>query len=222
MNITPESTSTPPIDAVVFDIGRVLIDFSFDRAFTAASKFAALSPKEIRDRLFGQGDFAGMDRERDVVEFECGRISAQEFHARVEKQLNCTFPYPDFVAAWNCIFTAEVDSTLELVHKLHDAGKVKVGILSNTNQLHMDYLRDRMPVFAALAHVYASHEIGHRKPDASSYLHVLEKMNVPANRTVFVDDLPDNIEAARQLGMHTIHVTQHDIVGPSLARLGLI
>jgi len=222
MNITPETKSPPSIEAVVFDIGRVLIDFSFDRAFHAAAQFAALPPKEIRDRLFGQGDFAGMDREKDVVEFECGRITAKEFHTRVEKQLNCTFPYADFVRAWNCIFTGEVETTLAHLHQLHDVGKVKVGILSNTNQLHMDYLRERMPVFGKLAHVYASHEIGHRKPDVSSYQHVLDAMKVPAHRTVFVDDLPDNIEAARKLGMHTIHVMNHDIVGPALAKLGLI
>lgn len=210
-----------PIDAVVFDIGRVLIDFSFDRAFNAAAVFAKLPPKEIRSRLFGEGDFAGMDRERDVVEFECGRIDAKEFHARVERQLDCKIPYASFVEAWNCIFTGEIEPTLEILNKLHRQG-MKVGILSNTNQLHMDYLRQRMPVFGALDHVYASHEIGIRKPDAESYLHVLKSMNVDAHRTAFVDDLPDNIAAAQKIGMHAIHATHHDHVHAGLSKLGVI
>lgn len=216
------NTEKPLIDAVVFDIGRVLIDFSFDRAFEAAAVFAKLPPREIRARLFGESEFAGKDRERDVVEFECGRISALEFHARVEKQLECSFPFPAFVEAWNCIFTGEVESTLHLMRQLRAGGKVKVGILSNTNQLHFEYLRARMPVFDELEHVYASHEIGHRKPDADSFHYVLREMNVAANRTVFVDDLPDNIHAARTLGMHTVHVTAHDVVGREFARLGLL
>jgi glucose-1-phosphatase len=215
-------TVSVPIDAVVFDIGRVLIDFSFERAFSAAAVHANLHPKEIRARLFGEGDFAGQDRERDVVEFECGRIDAKEFHARVERQLNCVFPYPSFVEAWNCIFTGEIEPTLEILNTLRQRGHVKVGILSNTNQLHMDYLRQRMPVFGELGHVYASHEIGCRKPDAESYHHVLKAMNVEPQRTVFIDDLPDNIEAARKVGMHAIHATHHDHVQAGLARLGVL
>jgi glucose-1-phosphatase len=211
-----------PIDAVVFDIGRVLIDFSFDRAFEAAAVYAKLSPAEIRARLFGEGDFAGYDRERDVVDFECGRISAKEFHARVEKQLECSIPYAAFVSAWNGIFTDEINSTIEILNALKSAGQVKVGILSNTNELHMNYLRERMPFFLTLGHVYASHEIGARKPDAESYEHVLKEMGVRPERTVFIDDLPDNIAAAQKLGMITIHVTSHDEVLNGLKKLGLV
>ena len=83
-------------------------------------------------------------------------------------------------------------------------------------------LRQRMPVFGELGHVYASHEIGCRKPDAESYLHVLKAMNIEPQRTVFIDDLPVNIEAARKVGMHAIHATHHDHVQAGLTRLGVL
>lgn len=209
------------IDAVVFDIGGVLINFEFDRAFRAASAAVGIPPQEIRARLFGKGDFSHWDREMDVVAFECGRISDREFHLRVEKILNSRIPYEHFCAAWNGIFTGQIESTLTLMNELRQRPDVKVGVLSNTNSLHFNHLRRSMTVFDEMDHVYVSHEIGCRKPDAESYLHVLKEMDVAPERSVFVDDLPENIAAAQKVGMKTVHATDPKAVHAGLAALGL-
>jgi epoxide hydrolase-like predicted phosphatase len=209
------------IDAVVFDIGGVLIEFEFDRAFRAASAAVGIPPQEIRARLFGKSDFAYYDRELDVVAFECGRISDREFHSRVEKLLNSRIPFEHFCTAWNGIFTGEIKSTLELMHELRQRPDIKVGVLSNTNSLHFNLLRQSMTVFNEMDHVYVSHEIGCRKPDAESYLHVLKSMNVSPERSVFVDDLPENIAAAQKVGMKTVHATNPKAVHEGLIALGL-
>lgn len=211
-----------PIDAVIFDIGRVLIDFNFDHAFDAASAASGIPASDIRARLFGKSDFTGYDRELDVVLFECGRISEREFHARVENTLNCKLPYEHFCMAWNGIFTQEIHATIKLVDDLRQRPELKVGVLSNTNSLHFNYLRQRMSLFDEMDHVYVSHEIGCRKPDAESYLHVLKAMEVAPERSVFVDDLPDNIAAAKKVGMKTVHATDPDAVRAGLMAFGLI
>ena len=209
------------IDAVIFDIGRVLIGFDFNRAFKAAEAFVGIPALEIRAKIFGASDFAGYDRERDIVEFECGRISEREFHSRVERTLQCRIPYELFCHAWNGIFDDEISGTVESLRQLHRRG-LKVGILSNTNRLHFEHLRVRMPVLSEIQHVYASHEIGCRKPDAESYHHALKKMDVAAQRTVFVDDLPDNVAAAQKIGMKTIHAVSSEAVRTGLSELGIL
>jgi len=210
------------IDAVVFDIGRVLIDFDFERAFSAASKMTGIAPGEIRSRLFGVGDFAGFDRERAVVAFECGRISEREFHASVEKALGRPIPFEHFCELWNCIYTGEIESTVKIMRVLQNRASLRVGVLSNTNALHMNHLRPRMKCLEDIEHVYCSHEIGWRKPDPESYLHVLECMNVRAEHTVFVDDLSDNVAAAEALGMIGVHATSSTAVRVALFDLGLL
>ena len=213
--------SSHQIEAVIFDIGRVLIDFEFDRAFNVASAASGIPAAEIRSRLFGKGDFSGYDRELDVVAFECGRITEREFHARVENTLKCKMPYDHFCMAWNGIFTQEIHSTIGIVHELRQRPDIKVGVLSNTNSLHYNHLRKRMTMFDEMDHVYLSHEIGCRKPDEQSYHHVLKQMNVAPQRSVFVDDLHENVVAAQKIGMKTIHATGPDAVHAGLKALGL-
>jgi glucose-1-phosphatase len=209
------------IDAVIFDIGGVLIDFDFELAFRAAATVVGLSTAEIRDRLFGAADYANLDRHRDIVTYECGKMSCRDFHASVERSLKCSLPYDAFCATWNSIFIGEIEPTVRLMRALMNDSKLKVGVLSNTNKLHFEYIRPRMGFLDEIEHVYASHEIGVRKPDAKSFLHVLREMDVMPERSVFVDDLPENIVGAQKVGMKTVHATDPQAVRDGLRAFGI-
>lgn len=203
-----------PVKAVIFDIGKVLIDFNFDLAFEAASRIVKLPAAEIRRRLFGG------EGGRDLVEFECGRISEHEYHRRVEMTLGQPLPYEAFHELWNCIFLEEIKPTVAILHQLRQQHRVSVGILSNINVLHFDYLRQRMNVLSQVQHVYASHEIGCRKPDVASFDYVLKKMDVAPQQAVLIDDLSDNVLAAESIGMRIIHATHPEAVLSGLQALG--
>ncbi|HYG77989.1 MAG TPA: HAD family phosphatase [Planctomycetota bacterium] len=200
------------IQAVIFDLGGVLIDFDFQRAHSAAAKVSGLPSGEVQRRLFSSPDF---------LAFERGSISEQQFHVSLQQTLGCSIPYEMFCMAWSSIFKSEVESTIALARSLTKAG-LKVGILSNTNVLHFKHLRERMSILRELEHVYASHEIGSRKPEPESFQHVLSKMNVAPQKAVFVDDLDENIAAARALGMIGIHATGADAVRSGITELGLL
>jgi putative hydrolase of the HAD superfamily len=79
-----------------------------------------------------------------------------------------------------------------------------------------------MKVLNEVEHLYASHEIGCRKPDAESYQHVLNRMNVRPERAVFIDDLPENLEGARRVGMRTIHAVNPGAVKSGLMEMRLL
>ena len=199
------------IQAVIFDLGGVLIDFDFNRANRRIAEITGLQPDEIRRRILSCSGF---------LDFECGRISEREFHACVEKVLGHSIPFSTFHELWNFIFSDEIAPTVALVPELRRS--VKVGLLSNTNALHFEHLKTRMRVLSEMDHVFASHEIGHRKPDAEAYQHVLKEMKVPAQHAVFVDDLAENIAAARQVGMIGIHASSAANVAAGLKDLGLL
>ena len=75
-------------------------------------------------------------------------------------------------------FEGSIEPTLALLEELQSNTQLKIGILSNTNQTHFDKSAARISAFKTLDHVYASHEIGFRKPEREAYLYVLEKMGM--------------------------------------------
>ncbi len=202
-----------PIEAVIFDLGGVLIDFEFGRAIDVAAQAAGLSAREVRERLFSSEMFCA---------FERGEISPQEFHAHIEALLACQLPYRTFCEAWNSIFTNEIQANLDILYALQARG-LKVGILSNTNVLHFDFLRERMRVLREIEHVYASHHIGSRKPEPAAFQKVLDQMGIAAaSRAVFIDDLPENIAAAEAFGMRGIVASNAAAVLAGCRKLGLL
>lgn len=205
------NASNEPVEAAVFDLGGVLMDFDFDRANLAASRVSGLPADEVKRRLFASPDF---------LAFERGHLSPQDFHQRLQELLGVKMPYAMFCAAWNGIFKGEIEGTVSILRALRS--RVKVGVLSNTNVIHFEYLRVRMSLLTELDHVYASHEIGSRKPDAECFNHVLQRMGVSAGRTVFIDDLLENVEAAQRLGMRGIHAVNSQAVQAGLRELGLV
>jgi len=205
-------SANAPIQAVVFDLGGVLIDFDFNLINRRIAELTGLQPEEIRGRLTTCSGF---------FDFECGRINETEFHACVEQTLERRIPYATFHELWNSIFSAEIAPTVALVGQLRKQ-RIKVGLLSNTNVLHFEFLKPRLPVLSEIEHVFTSHEIGWRKPEPQAYQHVLNEMKVPAAQAVFVDDLIENIEGAKKVGMFGVHASSAENVAAGLRGLGLL
>src|SRR5262245_1946965 len=132
----------PVIDAVIFDLGGVLISFDFKRSNAQVSKLVGLAPEEVNRRLIEQSQYE---------EFECGKITERQFHANAERALGHKVPYETFHRLWNDIFTAEIAATVALISTLRKKG-IKTGLLSNTNVLHFEYLKPKLPVLKEIDH----------------------------------------------------------------------
>jgi len=207
---TPASATTS-IQAVIFDLGRVLVDYDWTRALRDSGRDFGMPPDEVKRRLFPGNAF---DR------FEAGELTPEQFHAEFESLLACKIPFERFCGLWNSIFTDEVRPVLELAERLKARG-LPVAVLSNTNTLHADFLRGRLAWLRAWDHVYMSHEIRVRKPDAGAYRHVLERLGVAPAQAVFVDDMPKNIQAAEALGLRCVLATSPQAVLQGLAGWGV-
>jgi putative hydrolase of the HAD superfamily len=102
---------------------------------------------------------------------------------------------------------------------LAQANQHRLFLLSNTNDLHIECVKEQMGRMRfsrfknAFEVFYLSYEIGMRKPDTEIFEFVLEKNQLSAQETLFVDDVKENTDAAANLGIHVwnLQVGEEDI-----------
>lgn len=201
-----------PIQAVIFDLGKVLIDFDH---MTAARKIALLArktPRQIYDLFSGSSL---------VRSFEQGDISAEAFFIGVQQRVDLDIPFEQFAAIWNNIFymTADNEAVYGLLAALRP--KYTLAMLSNINILHYSFLKEVMPVFDRFHHLFASCEMGVTKPDARIYRMALERLAVEPGAAFYTDDRPEMVDAACALGIQAFVYTGFGQLERDLARCGV-
>lgn len=113
---------------------------------------------------------------------------------------------------WNSMLLDFPDYRLEFLEELKDMGNYRMFLLSNTNALHIPHVtkimgEERFQRFKnCFEGFYLSHEIGMRKPDIQIFEFVLQKHNLTAKETLFIDDTIENTQAASTLNLKTWHL----------------
>ncbi|MDB5654060.1 MAG: haloacid dehalogenase [Tardiphaga sp.] len=198
-------------DALLFDLGRVVIDIDFTRTLECWAGHARRAPAEIVAR-FSHDDF--------YQRHEVGAIEAAAYFESLRGSLGIDITTDQFLDGWNALFVGEMPGIAGL---LAAAAQLPLYAFSNTNAAHVAYFSE--PYAEVLAHfrkIFLSSSIGLRKPNRDAYEHVIEAIGVPAGRIVFFDDLADNIAGARACGLNAVHVTSPYDVARALAALGLL
>ena len=96
---------------------------------------------------------------------------------------------------------------LEIIRNLAASQKFKLLLFSNTNELHIDWIKKHIPFFnefkSCFDAFYLSHEVKLRKPNTAVFEFILNQHQLIAEETLFIDDTKENTEAAATLGIHT-------------------
>ncbi len=197
------------IDAIIFDLGNVLVNVDERRA---ATRLGARTGKSAEDtqQYFRSTSYA--------TEFALGKLTRRQFYFAVAKDLKFDGSYAEFAEIWCDIF-----SPIEPMVALAESLKTRLPrvILSNTNALHIDYIAARYGWYNEFdAHVL-SHEARLLKPDAAIYEHALRQCGLTAGRAVFIDDLHANVEGARRVGLHALQYENAEQVRAELTKLGV-
>ena len=82
--------------------------------------------------------------------------------------------------------------------------KYPLYLISNTNKMHFDYIKENFKILRHFKKTFPSHEVGYRKPEPQIYKKVLKKIKLKPEETVFVDDVEKFVDGARAIGMHAI------------------
>lgn len=202
-----EDGRSTPIDSVVFDIGRVLVRLEFTRflRFLAQHGVDTASVDRMLERIdltgYERGDFGGEELLRRIVALGDPGMSVED--------LRCH---------WLGIFEPE-KAMIELARQV--ARQHRVFLLSNIGDLHWDFL-DRETEITQIGHgALPSFRAGAAKPDAAIYSRAEDLFGLEPARTVFVDDLWPNVEAARRRGWHGIRHVDHATTCRELRGLGI-
>lgn len=136
--------------------------------------------------------------------FESGRMDADEFGRAIVDELKLTIPAAEFMERFLHLPIGPFDGALELLHALKP--RYRTGIFSNSNVLHWPRKMGEMQLQDAVHDHFASHLIGHAKPDPAGFRHVLASWAVAPGNVLFLDDNQMNVDAARILGLQAERV----------------
>jgi len=208
----PDPTPVPRVGAgVVWDLGNVLVDWDASRAIAAgvgeaeAARFLAADDFDFR--AYNHGPDSGLDW--DAAEAEVARSHPHWLeHCRAYR------------AHFPASLVGEVPGTADLVRTLHAAGVPQWGLTNWSHELYPHAPR-MFEVLALLDDVVVSGTEGLAKPDPRVYELLVARTGRPLADLVFVDDRPENVEAARALGMAGLVFTGADALRAELRGLGL-
>ena len=173
----------------LFDIGNVLADFNDDDLLAAVVDSTRLAKDEATAR----------EPELDDL-VERGLISDAEYVARLNEAKGLDWSIDELTQLWSTVFTLNATGRT-LYSDAVEAG-VAVCLLSNIAEFHINAIRNNWPgFFDGAEEQFLSYRIGVRKPHPDIYRHVLDALGVAGEECFFIDDLPENVEAARSLGI---------------------
>ena len=210
--MTPPLLSPGAADALLFDLGRVVLDIDFSKVVACWAGHAGCEPAHLAGRFSWRDEF--------YQQHEKGEISDAEFFAALRALLGVELSDAQFLQGWNEIFAGEMPGIAPLLQRA--AQRLPLYAFSNTNAAHVEHFSETYAgVLGHFREIFLSSAIGLRKPDAAAYDHVVKAIGVPASRIVFFDDLAENIDGARACGLTAVHVTSPDDVAQALAALGI-
>jgi putative hydrolase of the HAD superfamily len=198
-----------PVEAVILDLGNVLAFHDDDVLFGRLSAFGGATPAVIRQRMLelwdsiNRGDLAGDDLRRTI----CQVAGAS---APMDPET--------FFEVWSCHFRVHQE-VLPLVESL--LGRVKVMLLSNTNEAHWRSVRPQLPIVERFHHLVLSYELRLAKPDPEIFREAIRCAGTAPGAAVFFDDVQRFVDAAIAAGMQGRVFTNASNFRAQLAELGI-
>jgi HAD superfamily hydrolase (TIGR01509 family) len=183
--------SAPSI--VVFDLGKVLVDFDYSIATRKIAARSAMPLDEIYN-FIGSSNIA--------IKYEVGLVTRREFFEQARQAIGFRGTFEEFSEFFADIFTA-IPPMIELHAELRRRG-VPTYIFSNTNDLAVEHIRRNFPFFKNFDGYIYSYEVGVMKPDGKIYEVLEELAGRRGKEILYLDDRPENVVAGAARGWRTI------------------
>ena len=188
------------IKNILFDLGGVLVDLD---VHASIRKMAELLPNTDEAPITWK-DLIGGGETKLVQQYQTGKITTDDFVQTILAACRPTTTREQIVDAWFAMLRTIPEQRLAMIRRLKEAG-LHIYILSNINELHVDWVKQHYPELLALCDkAFFSNEIQIAKPDLAAYEYVLSHADIKADETLYIDDLGANITAGQAAGFVSI------------------
>lgn len=194
---------------VVFDLGKVLVDFDYGIAARALAARSRVPIEEVRHVI---------DQSPLLVTYETGKLATKLFYNQVCEATGFCGDIDEFGRLFGDIFTP-IDEMIELHAKLRQV--VPTYIFSNTNELAVAHIRKTFPFFSNFDGYIYSFEQSAMKPSPAIYEAVERTTHELGGAILYIDDRLENVEAGRQRGWAVIHHQEPSSSRKAVAATGL-
>lgn len=187
------------IKNILFDLGNVLIDIDVRRTLRAYQALLRVQDSQCTmHNVISAGDLIGAGESEWVAKYQVGAISTEEFVEAVLPACKPGTTRQDVIDAWMAMLIGIPEERRQKLAELHKQG-YKLYVLSNINELHAEWTREQLKGIPFEA-VFFSNEIRMAKPDIRCYERVIKETGIKLEETLYIDDIPANIEAGEKMG----------------------
>lgn len=183
------------VEAVIFDLGRVLVEVDLRRG---------LWPDLMRTAGGDPSNIGSLRNNDLLIAFHAGRLTAREFHCEFCRRAGLDLSFQEFARRWCEVFDP-MEGMDELVGELAD--RVRLGLLSDTDPLHFPFCRRTFRFVGRIPSPVVSYKVGATKPAPAMYAAAVRAVALPPSGCLFVDDLQHNVDGAREFGMQAVRFT---------------
>lgn len=191
------------IEALIIDYGEVIFKLDFDLAKEAFKDLGISEVDSFYSHLMQSSVFDDFDK---------GVINASEFRNSIRDITKVELTDEAIDGAYNSLLVEIPEGIHEILWNLHQ--HYKTFLLSNNNEIHYEYIMSYIKNKYQMSNyddyfeqAYFSHLMGMRKPDKEIFEKVLADHQLNPSTTLFIDDSPQHIETAQNLGMQTCLIT---------------
>jgi len=177
---------------VVFDLGKVLVDFDYSIAVRRFAERSEADMEEI-ERLVNSPI---------QIQYESGKITTNEFFEAIRDGAGFRGDRAEFVSIFADIFSP-MEMMIGFLEQLKPFG-IPTCVFSNTNEIAVGHIREGFPFYSLFDHYVLSYEEGGMKPDEPIYDAVEQRTGESGAAILYIDDRAENIETGQGRGWQTI------------------
>lgn len=187
---------------VLFDLGGVLIDLNIRRSLLAFEELKQPGVELLSAQVTEEG-LRGGHSTKLMNAYQEGAITTRQFLDALLSICQPGTTDQQLKDAWFAMLLGIREDRKQLLRDLRSHG-YNIYVLSNINEMHVDWTLEHCPEIKAAKGIFFSNEIHLSKPDPRCYELVLQQTGIKPEETLYIDDLLPNIEAGRQFGLQTL------------------
>jgi FMN phosphatase YigB (HAD superfamily) len=196
--------------AIIFDIGRVIIPVDLTRSFQAFGKRDGLSAEQVWNALL-------TDVRWD--DWQEGRMAPADWHKHLCEKFHLAFGFKEFCESWNRVLDPVTLLPDALFERL--SANFRLALLSNTDPIHVAHIEATYGFVRHFPVRVYSCRVGASKPGPAIYYHALRELAALPEETLYIDDLLENVDTAVSIGMAGFHFISPGEFLSELSRFGL-